>query len=187
MYFAIEPTATTLPQQTLQALTGLQSQHMGLEIHLFALVDGAFDDQFLAPRRRKPLPNLSLYADTPLQGFALAAPHLLVAPPAPNARLAWLQSIHEACTGKPMLSVLASTLDGPALQQHLRPYLQARTPDTLEWPLRWADTRVLPALLEALEPDQHAHLLAPLLGWWAPRHTTELAWSGHSGCGPGGI
>lgn len=179
MYFAIEPTHPEWAAQVHQVLTERCVLFPDTPMHLFALVDGAFDEQLLGSHAWIRQPKLSLYAQTALQGFGAAAPHLLTAPPLPAQQLPWLQKITAACAGKPMLSVLASPLDAQALQQHLRPYLVARTPDTLEWPLRWADTRVLPALLDALEKLHRQHFMAPLLAWWSARRDGGLCqWIG---------
>ena len=175
MYFAVEPAHPDLPAQIMQRLEALKTQDKPL--HVFILVDGAFDETLITARKWKQQPKLSLYADTVLHTLAAAAPHLLTMPD--TEQIAWLQRLFEVCAGKPMLSVIASTLPVHALQMHLRPYLVAQTKDGLEWPLRWGDTRTLPALLAAVDDDQRKHLLAPLYGWWSVQRNGELVcWQG---------
>jgi hypothetical protein len=176
MYFAMDPLHDGWAEQVAHELGAL---HTDMPLHLLAMVDSAFDEGLLRSRPWARQTKLSLYADTALQTFGAAAPHLLTGPAAPTEHLPWLKKLQEACAGKPMLGILASTLDAPALLQHLRPYLVARTPDSLEWPLRWGDTRVLPSLLDALDAPQRKHLLEPLAAWWSTQRNGELArWTG---------
>lgn len=78
-----------------------------------------------------------------------------------------------------MLSLIASPLSVDELARHMQPYLIAMTPDTVEWPIRWGDTRALPGLLEVLPQSQRDHLLAPVRCWWsAGRDGALLCWEG---------
>ncbi len=179
MYFAIDTPDASCPALIAQQLLTLRASDEGAPLHLLALVDGAFDEAFFTERYRNRLPRQSLYAQTSLQSFGNASPHLLAAPVGDKEQAAWLQRLFETCAGKPMLSIIASTLDVAALAQHLRPYLIAITPDTVEWPVRWGDTRILPALLAALTPAQHSHLLSPVYRWWSVRRDGGLiSWQG---------
>ncbi len=179
MYFAMEPAHATLPALIAEELAVLSGKHVDAPLHVFALVDGAFDEQIISARDRPRLPRHSLYANTALQALGAAAPHLFGAPAAAIEQLPWLQRLFAACAGKPMLSIIASTLSADALQQHLRPYLIARTADSMEWPVRWGDTRVLPVLMETLTASQRSHLLGPLYCWWSvQRDGTPISWQG---------
>jgi hypothetical protein len=175
MYFAVDPIATAVPGQIAKALQGLPER---TPVHLFALLDGAFDES-LVSRRPGWSAALSLYEGTRLQALVAAAPHLLPLPSSLEELQPRLERLFARCAGKPMLSVLASAVPAEALRAHLRPYLIARTPDTLEWPVRWADTRVLPSFLDAIGETTRRHLLAPLHGWWSTRRDGTLAhWEG---------
>lgn len=179
MYFAINPALATLPASISEHMAELRNADVVRPLHLFALIDGAFDEQFFTTRYRTRLVRQSLYANTALAAIGAAAPYLLTAPAAATEQLGWLQQLFAACKGMPMLSIIASTLDIGALEQHLRPYLIAVTQDTVEWPVRWGDTRVLPALLAALTESQRSHLLSPIHCWWsAQRDGTLLSWQG---------
>jgi len=167
MYFATEPAHASLPLQISQTLAELRRAHDDAPLYVFALIDGAFDEALLATRKWSRLPKYSLYDNTALHTLGAAAPHLLTTPPAADEQSVWLQGIFAACEGRPMISVLASALPAMALKDHLRPYLIARTPDSLEWPVRWGDTRVLPGLIDTLEPGRREHLLSPFHHWWS--------------------
>lgn len=135
--------------------------------------------KLLDARYRRTLPPQSLYANTALQEFGAAAPHLLTSPDGDAEPLAWLNHLFAACGNKPMLSVIASPLRAEELVRHMRPYLIAMTADTVEWPVRWGDTRVLPALLDGLTEVQRGHFLAPVARWWSPaRDGGLLRWDG---------
>ncbi|NMG42694.1 DUF4123 domain-containing protein [Aromatoleum toluvorans] len=179
MYFATQPANESLPTEISQELAVLRAKRPDMPFNLFALIDCAFDETLLGRRKWSKLPRYSLYANTPLHALDVASPHLLVAPTHPAEEAVWLHNIFVACTGRPMLSILASTLEGAALQAHLRPFLVARTPDGLEWPVRWGDTRVLPALMAVIHASHREHLLSPLHRWWTTsRHGTLVGWSG---------
>jgi hypothetical protein len=187
MYFAIEAAYASLPASICQEFSSICSTHIDQALHLFALVDGAFDEAMTTGRDRSRLPRHSLYETTSLEALGAAAPHLLVAPIAISEQPQWLEKLFTACTGKPMLSVIASALSAEALQQHLCPYLIAQTPDGMEWPLRWGDTRVLPELMQAVDESQYKHLLSPLYYWWSVnRDGTLLSWQGKGESDPVG-
>ena len=177
MYFATNPPPGTLPAQIAREYRELRDAQPSMR--LFALVDCAFEEAFLKARYRRTLPSQSLYGDTSLKALGAAAPHLLTAPDGVAEQQAWLSHVFACCQGKPMLSLIASPLDGGGLVSHWRPYLIAMTPDTVEWPVRWGDTRVLPALVDALTEAQRQHFFAPLARWWSPaRDGGLLQWQG---------
>lgn len=185
MYFAINAADTSSPTLIAQELAALHSTHGDAPLHVFALVDGAFDEQVITARDRLRLPRQSLYANTALQALGAAAPHLFSAPAASSEQLPWLEKLFATCAGKPMLSVIASALSAEALQQHLRPYLIVQTPDGMEWPVRWGDTRVMPELMQAVDESHSTHLLSPLYCWWSVhRDGTLLSWQGDGESAP---
>lgn len=178
MFFAIDSVHPSVPAAIFEALSAVRARSAS-PLELVALIDAAFDETLLANRKWIRQPKFYLYEDTTLHGLATAGPHLLPAPIDPDDQPSWLRDIFAACAGRPMLSILASALPAPELCMHLRPYLVACTPDGLEWPVRWGDSRVLPGLLEALEAPQRVHLLSPLHRWWSiSRDGTLAAWRG---------
>ena len=181
MYFATNPPLAGLPVQVAQEFQQLCDASPSAAVQLFALVDGAFDEAFFQRGSARALPRQSLYAGTALQELGAAVPYLLTAPEGEEARLAWLSQLFAACGGRPMLSILASVLDADELVRHWRPYLIAMTPDTVEWPVRWGDTRVLPMLLEVLTEPERGQLLAPMARWWWPGRDGALrSWQGEA-------
>jgi len=179
MYFATNPPLATLPVQIAQEFQQLCDASPYAAVQLFALVDGAFDEAFFQGRSPRAWPRQSLYAGTALLGLGTAAPYLLTAPEGAKARLAWLSQLFAACGARPMVSILASVLNADEFVRHLRPYLIAVTPDTVEWPVRWGDTRVLPVLLDALTEPERGQLLAPMACWWWPGRDGALrSWQG---------
>jgi hypothetical protein len=171
----------TLPAEIAQEFAELRAARPGGSLHLLALVDCAFDEEFLDNRYRRTQPPQSLYDNTALQQFGAAAPHLLTSPDGEGEPLAWLSHLFAACGNKPMLSIIASPLSAGELVRHMRPYLVAMTHDTVEWPVRWGDTRVLPALLAALTESQRSHFLSPVARWWSPaRDGNLLRWDGEA-------
>lgn len=179
MYFAINRPLPDLPDLIGQEVAALRAPHFNVPIHVLALVDGAFDEQFFSQRFRTSLERVSLYQGTVLAALDTAAPYLLRGPADVGKEQAWLERLYEGCDGKPMLSVIASTVDIEAMARHLRPFLVAMTDDSLEWPVRWGDTRVLPNLIAALTETQRDQLLAPVHKWWAADRDGELtSWSG---------
>ena len=179
MYFAINRPRPDLPDLIRQEVGALRATHTDVPINILALVDGAFDEQFFSQRSRTSLQGISLYQGTVLAALGSAAPYLLRGPAHMGKEQAWLERLYESCDSKPMLSIIASTLDVEAMSRHLRPFLIAITDDSLEWPIRWGDTRVQPHLLAALTEVQRDQLLQPMHKWWSAERDGELiSWSG---------
>ena len=183
MFFAVNPPLGTLPAQIAQEFAerrdDIRTTQPQSSLNLYALVDGAFDESFFGARYPRTAPPRSLYVDTALQSLGTAAPHLLAAPDGILEAQGWLGHLFSVANGKPMVSIIASPLSMEELARHMRPYLIAMTPDTVEWPIRWGDTRVLPELLDVLPEKQRDHLLAPLRCWWSAGRDGELLrWEG---------
>lgn len=185
MFFAVNPPHHSLPAQIAHEFAELSADLRRRQPHaslkLCALVDGAFDKNFFDARYPRTSPPRSLYADTSLKALGLAAPHLQSAPDTIYEVEAWLNHIFSVASGKPMVSIIASPLNIEEVALHMRPYLIAVTPDTVEWPIRWGDTRVLPTLLDVLHKSKFGHILAPLRCWWvAGREGKLLRWNGNA-------
>lgn len=185
MYFAVDPAKPGVPEQILSTLSQLHEQHSGATIYCYLLVDVSFEQTL--PSSRPWLRTLegSLYDGMRLEGLKEVAPHLLRLSDDPEKQLAWLQQLLAACAGKPMLSVLFSAIPANSLRAHFQPYLVARTEDSMEWPVRWADTRVLPGLIATLTPEERQHLLSPLFVWMMIDRQGELIeWRGDGNPAP---
>lgn len=178
MYFAVNPCAPDLPEQMSGTLAQLREQHPAAPLHCYLLVDASFDQALLDTFPWRCAVECSLYDGMRLEGLNEVAPHL-VRLPKQNKQRAWLQKLVEACGGKPMLSMLISAIPAEQLREHFKPYLVARSEDSLEWPVRWADTRTLPGLIGALTDDQRKHLLSPVYAWIAVDRQGEMIhWQG---------
>lgn len=178
MYFAVNPWPKGATEYLLSRLQALREQAQ-VPVYSYILLDACFDQNLptVFPWRRHV--EGTLYDDTRLAGLNAVAPHLLRLPDDPEKQLTWLNELAASCSGKPMLSVLCSALPAQALIAHFRPYLLARTEDSLEWPVRWADTRVLPILIASLKPAEYTHFMAPIHGWSCLDRSGEmLEWLG---------
>lgn len=179
MYFAVNPTKTGLPERILATLSQLREQLPGAPIYCYPLVDASFDQTLPVSFPWRRTIKASLYDSMRLKGLKGVAPHLLDLPDEPEKQLPRLQQLVETCTGKPMLSMLLSAIPANELRAHFEPYLLARTKDSMEWPVRWADTRVLPSLIAALTHEERRHLRSPLHVWMSiDRQGEVMEWQG---------
>lgn len=179
MYFAVDPAKPGVPERILATLCQLREQHPGATIYCYLLVDAGFERALTSSFPWRRMLEGSLYDGMRLEGLKEVAPHLLRLPDDPDRQLAWLQQLLAVCTGKPMLSILFSAIPACSLRAHFLPYLLTRTEDSMEWPVRWADTRVLPGLIATLTPDERQHLLSPLFIWMAiDRQGDVIQWAG---------
>ena len=179
MYFAVDPAKPGVPERILATLCQLREQHPSAKIYCYLLVDASFERALTSSFPWRLMLEGSLYDGMRLEGLKEVAPHLLRLPDDPDRQLAWLQQLLAVCTGKPMLSILFSAIPASSLRAHFLPYLLARTDDSMEWPVRWADTRVLPGLIATLVPDERQHLLSPLFIWMAiDRQGDVIQWAG---------
>lgn len=179
MYFAVHSWKPGMPERILATVAQLREQAPEAALYCYALIDGCFDQSLLTAFPWRRYVERSLYDGMRLEGLKLVAPHLVRLRDAPEKQLGWLQGLADACAGKPMISCLISAIPAEALATHFKPYLLAETEDSLEWPVRWADTRVLPGLIAALKPEQRQHFLSPLHAWiTADRQGEMIVWQG---------
>lgn len=179
MYFAVNSCAPGLPEQMLRTVAELREQHTAAPMYCYLLIDASFDQVLPRTFPWRRTVECSLYDSMCLEGLKEVAPHLLRLPENSNKQQAWLQQLVDTCAGKPMLSMLISALPAEQLKQHFKPYLQARSEDSLEWPIRWADTRTLPGLIGVLTDNERKHLLSALYAWIAiDRQGEMIRWDG---------
>ncbi len=133
--------------------------------HPLLLIDGAFDETFFDTPLWRRSTRHALYDQTPLAALGNVGLWLVALENSSQAVTESLTALHAQANGKPMWSLLTSTVPANELAPHLRPYLLARTEDGLDWPVRWGDTRVLPNLLKALTDVECNHLMRPLRSW----------------------
>jgi Domain of unknown function (DUF4123) len=148
MYFAfdscdIEALARSLHERLRTSQGALARE----TLHWFALVDGAFDHG-----QRKPSwqpQTVSIYqADGNLAALKEVSPYLVALPKPDQIDFEkTMRKLLRHCNGRPMLSFLACRTDALALRAQWQNCLMLKMQDDGEpYLLRFADTRVLPAL-----------------------------------------
>lgn len=172
MYFAISPlNVDAMVPALLAAFAEASGSNETPSLNFYALVDCAFDESIV---KRSAKTGIAVYAGTSLAELGDVSPRVVALECEPSAREAQLRWLIRSCADMPMLSFIASPLSAAELASGLAGLVLARTPDGLEWPLRFADTRVLPSLLRTLDArQQHAHL-PPLGHWWWPDRAGQL-------------
>lgn len=165
MYFAQDPT-------DIAAVLAALAPHMAARDDLFwaALVDSAFDHGTDAPAALYP--GINCYAgDVPLDDLTGVSPRLV--PIHPESKE--LAGLLGHCSGRPMLSVVASTLPLRDLAARWLPLHWAHAPDRQRMLLRIADTRVLAGLPSILDASQWTAFAAPFAHWFYIDRSGKLA------------
>lgn len=162
MFFAVNPWGADVISR---CVDGMASSTAGEVCHSFILIDGAFDETFFDTPTWRRSTRLPLYDHTALAALGKVGLWLVALEGDTHSMPEWLTTLQAQVNGKPMWSLLISTVPAAQLVHHLRPYLLARTADGLDWPVRWGDTRVLPGLLASLTHAERDHLMAPLRAW----------------------
>lgn len=179
MYFAFDCLSPEFAIKTISALSTLLDVHRGKPLSIFVLIDGAFDEDFLTKVFSTDLNRISLYEGTPLKDFGKSSLFLVKIEMQEARSTFWMARLIDASRNRPMWSLIVAAVDMNNLSKHLAPFLIARSDDSLEWPLRWGDARVLPHFLEELDPKLISVLLEPIYGWFAPaRDGNLLSWRG---------
>lgn len=161
MYLAVD---SHHPNNWLNGL--LQTIEAASDVHWFALVDGVFDHD--RKPFASPVPKVPLYGQTStLHELLPVSPYLLQLDRHAGASLRDVVTrVGAHCQGRPMLSFLASWQPADELVRVWQPCLQPVVEeDGSRYLLRFADTRVLPALPGAMNPTAWAQLTAPLMHW----------------------
>ena len=167
MYFASTvPDAPLFAAELWESLQRLKKKSSTMQV--FALVDMAFDGK-LSRRVRHGRKGIAIAATTPLSTLAEHLPHLQ----GPINSQGMVEFLLENAGGKPMLSFVASELEAGLLAQALKPLLLVETDDGKRWPLRFADTRVLPELL-VLANETGLPMPAGIASWWWPDRRGKL-------------
>lgn len=172
MYFAVNPTTSNARAAIMQEATARRDHSP--DRYFYALIDTAFDEPLGQRLQRQSGSRWrSIYHGTSLAELCDVSPCLLDITAAQEP-LRPFDHLLDRCSGKPMLSFLSSQLDIDDLAVHLRPLIEVITEDELRWPLRFADTRITPALVDTLDPHQRRALLEPIGGWYIIGRTGEL-------------
>jgi len=134
----------------------------------YALIDTAFEPT-LVSKYKKRVPDTQvceLYAGTGMDQLKEISPCLISLPRDNALRTKAIKTLLSYADGKPMLSFFMSELAAAPLAMHLQSILDVETSDGQHLVLRFADTRVLPVLIEVLDQPQRRSILAPILSWW---------------------
>ena len=169
MYFAVD--AASVPDTTAKLVELIQSSP---KANWTAVVDRAFDHGH-APYT---YPGLSeaLYACDELDALAEVSPLLIpLNTRRPESLQSQLWDLVEHCSGRPMLSLVASAKTAKELMSNWQRCVRVVTTDGQKLMLRFTDTRVLPALPEILCKESWAALTHELAAWWYVGRSGSLA------------
>lgn len=159
MFFAADASRTSSVCTALIEKIGTQPALTWL-----ALVDGAFDHG----RAGISLPNerYALYDCDGLSDLLAASPFLLVLTAHDEERLRLeLATLLRHRKERPMLSVIGTSSPAPSVNENFRLFANAMTEDDQEFLLRFADTRVLCGLPNALRPTYWDGMTCLLSDW----------------------
>ncbi len=130
-----------------------------------------------AARRHRWLP-INALANTPLEAFGEVAPHLIAISETPQERQEQIGQLLQLTTGTPALSWLRSAYPERALQR-LFGYLAKAQIQGRPKPvhIRFADTRILPCLLNTLYMNQQQRVVDIVQYWrWFDRGGEWQEW-----------
>ena len=172
MYCACSsPDSRRLAEALMSSFHELSLSESDRTLRLFAIVDAGFASRLTRRVRREAL---SIGRDSDLADMRDHLPFVLPLDSAP--RVEQLEALQLETEGLPMLSFVASPVSAEDLVRELRRFLIARTEDDARWPVRFADTRILPVLLEELTRDPAKYdVPEALAAWWWPRRDGRLA------------
>ncbi|WP_211453413.1 DUF4123 domain-containing protein [Collimonas antrihumi] len=162
MYFGVDPHHPELNDLILTTAGELVEKYG--KLYMYALVDGAFDDdvglRLWKHSQQSDSSVVSLYDNTRLSGYEECSPFLL------NLTQKNLPPLLAASEGKPMFSILQSPLTIDALQRHFAAFLQIRTTsDGLCMLVRFADTMCSQNMLNMFNDAQRSAFCSGFTAW----------------------
>ncbi|MCG2577022.1 DUF4123 domain-containing protein [Dechloromonas sp. XY25] len=128
----------------------------------------AFDSK-LVQRMRHASKGTPIAVRTPLSALAEHLPYLY----GPLKNRGTVETLLQDAEGSPMVSFIASNVALDSLVEALKALLLVKTNDGNRWPLRYADTRILPELL-ALSSEGAFPLSSAIASWWWPDRMGDL-------------
>lgn len=170
-YYAIENVSANAVYEVLaQSLRGLPASSKCL-----ALLDTAFDFGRTAPQWLTDA--LPIYHRDTFERLRDVSPVLTPFDESGNEQ--WARQVARLCayrSGRPMLSFVVTQASAEELREHWQSFLNVTTADDQGFLLRFADTRVLPALAEGLDPISWRAFTAPLRGWLIINRAGQPEW-----------
>lgn len=165
MYFACSPFDRDIAAAELIASFQNVLPDIDTPLHLHAIVDAGFESSLARWARNRAT---SVGETSSLAAIKNHLPFVVPLGEAPSAKE--ISRLIGAAKRNPMISFIASRTDAKGLARELQQLLIAHTDDGMRWPLRFADTRVLPVLLGQLSGAKNHHALsADISAWWWPR------------------
>lgn len=169
MYFAVD--SVSVADITAKLVELIQT---GPKANWTAVVDRAFDYD-RDPYDYPGFPE-ALYACDELDALMEVSPLLIpLEVEEPEALRDRLWDLIEHCSGRPMLSFVASTKSAEELVPNWQKCARVITSDGQKLMLRFTDTRVLPGLQDILHMDSWAALTHELDAWWHVDRAGNLA------------
>lgn len=170
MYFACSPpNRDTLSSELIASFQKVSLAFGGL-LQLYAIVDAGFESPLARWARNH---GVSIGEKSSLAAIKNHLPFVIPLSEAPSARE--VSRLIGAAKRSPMISFVASRSDATKLVRDLQALLVAHTDDGMRWPLRFADTRVLPVFLGELAHAESRHVLTTdIHAWWWPRRDGQL-------------
>lgn len=169
MYFAVD--SVSVADITAKLVELIQTSH---NANWTAVVDRAFD----CDRDPYDYPGFpeALYACDELDALMEVSPLLIpLEVEEPEALRDRLWDLIERCSGRPMLSFVASTKSAEELVPNWQRCVRVITSDRQKLMLRFTDTRVLPGLQDVLHKNSWAALTHELNAWWYIDRAGSLA------------
>ena len=170
MYFACSPPNRNALSTELIASFQRVSLASGGSPQLYAIVDAGFESRLARWARSL---GVSVGEKSSLASIKSHLPFVIPLSEAPSEEE--VSRIIGAARQSPMISFIASRCDATWIVRELKALLVAHTDDGMRWPLRFADTRVLPVFLGELARAESRHVLTTeILAWWWPRRDGQL-------------
>lgn len=174
MYFAVDQIAPNFTDELLHAFE-LAKRHNG-KLSLYALIDTSFE--YANPRAGRPIwkgQEASLYQGSGLDALLNASPCLFKLADDENLARVQMRRLLDHCSGKPMLSFIASEFDSSALVQTFKDFLEVKSVDKQQFVLRFADARILAGLDSILQGNNTYGWRRGIAHWWLPNRQGRLS------------
>jgi len=93
-------------------------------------------------------------------------PWLMQAPDEQSAQEQWLEKLIESCTGLPALNIIVTEHTADEIENTLATLITVSTTDKQSFYCRFADTRIIPVLIQALSVQQKEAAFATIKHWY---------------------